>query len=412
MKVEEPKHAAPNPEQKRENIDVLLADLADLGPVESPKQERKERQRPTTQQSMQPAPQLEGPTRQRPRTQQHAPPPASQQQQQLPLSPHVRPRSRAAAPKAPPPPAQPEEAPLSPKTPTRAQQAPPKTPSRTHSRSALAAPPLPGEARNLGSSHASRRVIGGVVRNPSAPHLDEEASPLSPVSPKTMGSSRPSASSHGRVRKSKGAASAPTICMMDAADEELGNDAARESSLARGYEALGCSNFHSMDQPDTPTNGASTGAAFGLASTHGARQALRSSSGASHGMSASLGGSLRAASALMGRREQQAPSALAMDLGEGSLQGSKLFGKRVEQPSPARSTSLGSVVMKSKNKELISSVAPPATPQFSRKARPAGQGATHSAGSVAWSVHMARAQASGTAGLRRHHSEGRLAPAF
>lgn len=245
------------------------------------------------------------------------------------------------------------------------------------------------------------------MRNTSASGIGEAEIPLSPTG------ARPTASSHGKTRRIKTAAPNPTLCMMDTADEGFGDQAARESSLARGYDALDCTNFHSMDALDSPANGIAPG--FGFTMKQGSRQPSRSkgSAVARPGTSAGLGGSFRAASSLTmpappSMAVTQAPSALAMDLGEDVLREPKLMGKRVEQaPMPARSLSVGSTVVKSGGKE-----SPPATAYVRKSKRNMGPSGTHSAGSVAWSVHMARAAQTGTAGLRRHHSEGRLAPAF
>lgn len=380
------------PEPTRENIDALLADL-DLGladvsaPLESP--EEAELSRPQTQQNRPERPPVDELTKLRPRTQ------ASSSTGSL------RPRSRpvpktlASALQAPPAP-QVQQA-----------EASPKTAARPSSRSAALLPP--GEARNLGSSHASRRVIGGIVRNASATGLHEAEGLPSPK---------------GAARRKPTAAS-PTLCMMDA-DDGFGDQAARESSLARGYDSLGCTSFYSLDSTVTPTNGTS----------QGMRAPSRSKGGTSRpGTSGGLGGSFRMAasnlttsvgsalamdlgqeskqgSSLFGRRVEQATpagaSALAMDLGEDVLREPKLLGKRLE-PAVPRAASLGSLTTKVRPQDVAT---PPAGEYVRKSKRNLGPGATHSAGSVAWSVHMARAAAAGTSGLRRHHSETRLAPAF
>lgn len=122
-----------------------------------------------------------------------------------------------------------------------------------------------------------------------------------------------------------------------------------------------------------------------------------------------LGQEAKQGSSLFGKRvEQASASALAMDLGEDVLREPKLLGKRLE-PAIPRATSLGSLVTKVRPQDAATS---PGTEYVRKSKRGLGPGTTHSAGSVAWSVHMARAAAAGTAGLRRHHSETRLAPAF
>lgn len=371
------------PEPKRENLDALLADL-DVGLSDSAplKSQEAERTRPQTQQNRPERPPADELTKMRPRTQ------ASSSTGTL------RPRSR------------PVPSPLqAPPAPQVQQQA--ETAARPSSRSAAVLPL--GEARNLGSSHASRRVIGGIVRTASATGLHEADGLLSPKA----------------AARRKLTAASPTLCMMDA-DDGFGNQAARESSLARGYDALGCTSFFSLDSTETPTNGTSQGmraqsrlkggmsrpgSSGGLGgSFRMAASNLTTSGGAA--LALDLGQEAKQGSSLFGRHVEQVgssgASALAMDLGEDVLREPKLLGKRLESSVP-RAASLGSLVTKARPQDVAN---PPAGEYVRKSKRNLCPGATHSAGSVAWSVHMARAAASGTAGLRRHHSETRLAAAF
>lgn len=384
--VEAAEQAEAKPEPRAENIDTLLADLdVGLAPVSALAQSTEETasKRPQTPANRPERPPMDELTKMRPRTQ------ASSSTASL------RPRSRPVPKQTAPQDQQPAEA-------------SPKTAARPSSRSAVLPPA--GEARNLGSSHASRRIIGGVVRSASATGFSEAEG----LSPKGAAVQQPSL---GRSRDLK--AASPTLCMMDS-DDAFGDKAARESSLARGYDALGCTSFYSLDSTETPTNGASQGIrassrSTGCASRPGSSGGL----GGSFRMAASkltssalaldLGQEAKQGSSLFGKRvEQASASALAMDLGEDVLREPKLLGKRLE-PAIPRATSLGSLVTKVRPQDAA---AQPGSEYVRKSKRSLGPGTTHSAGSVAWSVHMARAAAAGTAGLRRHHSETRLAPAF
>jgi len=383
-------------EPRAENIDTLLADLdVGLAPVSALPQSTEETvpKRPQTQTNRPERPPMDELTKMRPRTQ------ASSSAASL--RPRSRPVPKPAAPLA--------QAPSAPQDQQLA-EASPKTAARPSSRSGVL--PLAGEARNLGSSHASRRVIGGIVRSASATGFCE-AEGLSPKG----AAPQPSQPSFGRTRKPT--AASPTLCTMDS-DDAFGDQAARESSLARGYDALGCTSFYSLDSTETPTNGVSPGIrassrSKGCASRPGSSGGL----GGSFRMAASkltssalaldLGQEAKQGSSLFGKRvEQASASALAMDLGEDVLREPKLLGKRLE-PAIPRATSLGSLVTKVRPQDAATQ---PGSEYVRKSKRGLGPGTTHSAGSVAWSVHMARAAAAGTAGLRRHHSETRLAPAF
>lgn len=211
-------------------------------------------------------------------------------------------------------------------------------------------------ARALSSSRSKRRIIGGIVRN---------------AAPSEMADAGSLALSFGKSRKlAAPKPSLPAAIRMDLADDG-DRAAARDSSLARGYEALGAE-FHCLDAQEM----------FAVAA---ARPPSRSKIGAlnQRGLSIGLGGSLRAA------------SALALDLGEEAPREARL-GRRPPSTAtsqaastPSRSTSLGAVqVSKSRVKELA-----PIEPIFrSNKVAPNLLPTLpgHSAGSVAWSIHMAR----------------------
>lgn len=249
------------------------------------------------------------------------------------------------------------------------------------------------EARNLGSSHSSRRVIGGVMRSPLT------QADCSPMSGGRL------TSSHSRTRKPQKAAPPAFLCM-DAGDS-FGEHCARDSSLARGYDALGCQTFHSMDAPDTPSYA-------GFCTAQASRPPLsatpKSLFGTSRRLATSGGGAA-------------APSAMAMDLGDDVPSESRLLGKRLQTPpTTRRSSSTGTAVAKPLQSQVSKDTATGFAPKYGRRAAqnpapPASFAGKHSAaGSIAWSLHKQRAGAAadGRSPMMRSTSlsESRLAPAF
>jgi len=250
-----------------------------------------------------------------------------------------------------------------------------QTPSLNLAPTAPAEPPAdaaaqspPATSRSMQKSRSSKRwVIGGVVRGPAS-----EA-----------------AGSHA-LRGSGFPAQRATAFRMDAEDEPTASPSARESSLTRGYEALGRTEIHSMDVQDnfsTSLSNAKFSAFMAATQAPGQRPMSRSRGKTTLGPVSSP---LRAAGA----------SALALDLGDEAAPPPSRFtglghgaGARVP-PSPAgspqnwRSASLGALRVT----KAAPSDAAAAANDANRKMLPSLPG--YSAGSFAWSTARNRRQAS------------------
>jgi hypothetical protein len=137
-----------------------------------------------------------------------------------------------------------------------------------------------------------RRIIGGVVRTPSAMELDLDMPSASPAS--DMGSSR--------RPKSHRKKEAPKAFRLDLGEEEEETSTpwARASSLTRGYDTLGAQ-FHSLDQ-DSP----SSSSAPKMMLQHPKLEAFANGGAPAFDRPSSKAGS---------RLRQASTSALAMDLG-------------------------------------------------------------------------------------------------
>lgn len=283
-----------------------------------------------------------------------------------------------------------------------AEQAPPRVrldAAAAGARQAAASPTRPASSRSLISSRSRRRIIGGVVRSPapaevadasfaSAPPLSPKLGDFDPTSPKASGSSLLRSmprSRAGTKDKSLTKKRSMTVFRMDMMDEASSSETpGRSSSLARGYDALGAEIYSLHDRSEPQCSDTS-----------------RISAGPEVDWTASSGHSAAFASTVgrAGLGRVQSASALALDLG---LEQEPAHASSPDAASPWTSSafSKGFVIRSSastgslafpKAKKLQGT----SLPSISKRQGllPDLPASPSSAGSIAWSMRLAKAGA-------------------